>query len=491
LLTLADNWFICRYRGYNVNGNTNWSDWLGDPAGLGTARAQLVEGWIKRVIRGLNPFDARTKDFHSAAAVTYASMLVQAGPRFEGPIAFNPSADNINGIGLIEAYTTVISRARNLSIDGVQAVNFDPANNALLLAASRISDLYMLLGNEAYSDAQDPTIGFGTSSGEYGTVASSIFAFQNQTDSLLEEELTLLRGRDDRRSSVRGAPVYNRLIWNFTLGEGEVAYRQTYNIGDQNFDGFLDERDARILFPQAHGDAWGHYLTAIKNYYALLRHPNFTWKPRTESVLVAGTAVEVDFLDERKFARIAAAKAKAGRDIVDLTYRMNYVEDPAGQWQGYKDTDENRAWGVDDWARRAGQGAYLDWLAANAVLPSVDPNPAHTGIETIDRQTVAELHEIVAQATEVQAKLDQADVGLNPVGIAKGAVPFDIDPTFLEVGSTAQIGRRAVQGLTQFDQILERAVKAIRNGVFVWDEANKAKRIPAVMKGRTCIITCM
>ena len=477
LLTLGDNWFICRYRGYNINGNTNWSDWIGDPGGLGTPRAQLVEGWIKRVIRGLNPFDARTSDFHSSAAVTYASMLVQAGPRYEGPIAFNPGADNINGVGLIEAYSTVLDRARKLSIDGVPAVNFDPANNALLLAASRVSDLYMLLGNEAFADAQDPTIGFGTTSGEYGAVASSVFAFQNQLDSFLEEELALLRGRDDRRSSVRAAPVYNRLIWNFTLGDGEVAYRQVYNIRDQNFDGFIDERDARLLYPQAHGDAWGHYLTAIKNYYTLLRHPNFTWKPRTEPVLVAGTSVEVDFLDERKFARIAGAKARAGREIVDLTYRLNYVEDPNGQWQGYKDTDPLRAWGVDDWARRAGQGAYLDWLAANTVLPSVDPNPAHTGIEKIDRQTVAELREISAQAIEVQSRLDQADLGLNPVGIAKGSVPFDIDPTFLEVGSTAQIGRRAVQGLTQFDQILERAVKAVRNGVAVWDEANRATEL--------------
>ncbi len=477
LITLGDNWFICRFRGYNVNGNTNWSDWVGDPAGLGTPRAQLVEGWIKRVIRGLNPFDARTKDFHAAGAVTYASMILQAGPRFEGPIAFNPSADNLNSIGLIEAYTTVLNRARTLSIDGAPAVDFDPANNALLLAASRISDLYMLLGNEAVSDAQDPTIGYGTSSGEYGAVASSIFAFQNQLDSLLEEELTLLRGRDDRRGSVRGAPVYNRLLWNFTLGDGEVAYRQTYNIRDQNFDGFIDERDARILYPQGHGDAWGHYLTALKNYYTLMRHPNFTWKPRTEPVTVAGTAVEVDFLDERKFARIAAAKAKAGREIVDLTYRLNYVEDPDGQWQGYKDADEARAWGVDDWARRAGQGAYLDWLAANAILPSVDPNPAHTGIEKIDRQTVLELSEIAAQALEVQAKLNQADSGLNPIGLAKGSVPFDIDPTFLEVGSTAQIGRRAVQGLTQFDQILERAIKAVKNGLAVWDEANKATEL--------------
>ena len=47
----------------------------------------------------------------------------------------------------------------------------------LLLAATKISDLYMLLANEAYADAQDPTIGFGTDSGQYGSLASSIFAF--------------------------------------------------------------------------------------------------------------------------------------------------------------------------------------------------------------------------------------------------------------------------------------------------------------------------
>ena len=48
-------------------------------------------------------------------------------------------------------------------------------------------------------------------------MAPSIFAFQNQLDSLLEEELALLRGRDD--TAAPGArPVYNRLIWNFTHG---------------------------------------------------------------------------------------------------------------------------------------------------------------------------------------------------------------------------------------------------------------------------------
>ncbi|MGE3311883.1 MAG: LamG-like jellyroll fold domain-containing protein [Limisphaerales bacterium] len=476
LLTISDNWFVARYRGFNVGlrGDTVWSDWIGDPSGTTRPRAALAEGWVKRVIRGLNPFDARVKDFHAAAVNTYSSMLVQAGPRYEGDIAFNPSADNLNSIGLIEAYQTVLNRARKLSIDGTPAVNFNPANNALLLASSRISDLYMLLGNEAYADAQDPTIGFGTTSIEYGTSASSIFAFQNQMNSLLDEELTLLRGRDDTFAGVGARPVYNRLFWNFTLGEGEIAYQQNYNINDQNFDGFIDEKDARILHPQGHGDAWGHYLTAIKSYYALLRHPQFTWIPRTERVNVAGVAQEVDFLDERKFAKAASARARVGRETVDLTYRLKYVEDPSGQWQGYEDPRPDRAWGVSDWARRAGQGAYLDWLTANAILHSQDPDPTHVGIRKIDRQTVGELTEIADQAREIQATLDKADLGLNPVGLAKGVVSFDLDPTFNEVGSTAQIGRRAVQGLTHFDQIMERAVKGLQNAIRIFNEANRA-----------------
>src|SRR5690606_37602427 len=137
-LTISDNWFICRYRGYDVgvDGGDVWSDWVGDPSATTRPRAVLAEGWVKRVIRGLNPFDARVRDCHAAAVNTYASMLVQAGPRYEGPIAFNPSADNLNSIGLIEAYTTVLERARSKSIDGTPQVNFNPANNALLLAAS-------------------------------------------------------------------------------------------------------------------------------------------------------------------------------------------------------------------------------------------------------------------------------------------------------------------------------------------------------------------
>src|SRR5690606_14621971 len=274
---------------------------------------------------------------------------------------------------------------------------------------SRLADFYTLLGNEAYSDASDPMIGFGTGSGEYGSLAPAVFAFQNQLDSLLEEELVLLRGRDDSQATVVGRPIYNRLFWNFTTGEGEFAYQVNYNIADQDLHGIIDEADAKVLFPQGHGDAWGHYLTAITTYYELLRHPFFTWIPRPEAVTVGGVPVQVDFLDERKFAKIAAAKAKAGAEVVDLTYRLNYVEDPAGQWQGYKDTDAERAWGLSEWGRRAGQGAYFDWVVGNAILPAEDPNPEHVGIQRVARLNVEELQEIASQFAAIQEQVDEAD----------------------------------------------------------------------------------
>jgi len=458
LLTLADNWFLCRYRGYSINGQTNWSDWVGVIGGGGP---QLAEGWVKRVVFGLNPFEARTDAFHDNETVTFASMLQQAGARYEGDIAFNPSGGNINSIGLISAYQTVLNRARRLSVDATPGINYPPANNALLLAASRISDFYMLLGNEAYADAADPTIGFRTDSSGYGTLAPSIFTFQNQLDSLLEEELVLLRGRDDHSATVRSVPVYNRLFWNFTHDEGEVAYAQAYNITDQNNDGFINADDARIMYPQGHGDAWGHYLTATKTYYDLLQNTNFDWVPRSESILLAGVPVAVDYLDERKFARAAAARAKTGAQIVDLTYRMNYVDDPSGQFQGYKDTDTSRAWGLSEWAHRAGSAAFFDWVAANAILPATDPNTNHAGIEKIDRTTVSEIDEIISGLEGIQSQVDKANNGLNPLGLAKNAVPFDIDPTQIDAGKT------------HFEQIYDRALSAMNNAVTLFNHANQ------------------
>lgn len=461
--TLSDNWYLARYRGLpGCNNQNEWSLWAGQPGATPiNQRAQLAEGWVKRVLGRLNPFEARVQNFAQAATNNYASMLVQLGERFEGPIALNNDPANLNRIGLIEAYTTVMRRALQLSVDSTPPVDYGPANAAILLVASRLVDFYTLLGNEAYADAQDPTIGITTNSGNF-SLAPSIFNFQNQLPSLLEEELILLRGRDNSLGPVAARPVYNRLFWNFTTGQGEVAYALSYNITDQNADGIIDERDARILFPQGHGDAWGHYLTATKTYYDLLRHPFFSWNPQAEAVLVAGVPIAVDFLDERQFALTAAAKARTGAEVVNLTYRAAYTENPNGQWQGYADTRPERAWGLSEWGRRAGMGAYFDWVTVNAILPEQETDPNKVGIQRIDRTTISELGEIFGHYGAIQRQVDKADDGLNPLGLAKNVVPFDIDPAQLSLFNK-----------TQFEQVYDRAMRALQNVVDVWDFANQ------------------
>ncbi len=233
-----------------------------------------------------------------------------------------PDPSGNNGLGAVEI--AMAGAGKDLSIDLTQPASTSGVTAALQLAASRIAGFYALLGNEAYTDSLDPTIGFDTESGEYGSLAPTIFSFINQMPALLQEELALLRGLDEEGAR----PGYNRLLWNFTNGEGEVAYALSYNISDVTLDGFIDEADGRTLYPQAHGDAWGHYLTALQTYYDLLKHPEFNWESRAESFSIEGVVIEVDYLDERKFAEIAAAKAKTGAEIVNLTYRSKYTEDP-------------------------------------------------------------------------------------------------------------------------------------------------------------------
>src|SRR5439155_16721586 len=104
---------------------------------------------------------------------------------------------------------------------------------------------------------------------------------------------------------------------------------------------------------------------------------------------VNGADVRVNYQHERKFAKVAAARARTGAEIVNLTYRSLYVEDPAGQWQGYSDANTNRAWGVTEWASRAGQAALFDWLTGNALLP--DKDVVNPPLSKVDRTTVSEL----------------------------------------------------------------------------------------------------
>ena len=171
----------------------------------------------------------------------------------------------------------------------------------------------MLLGNDAYMDALDPIVGFDQS--ELGLRAPAIYAFANQfrPDQFgpIDEELALLRGRDETLGGVAAAPTYNRLTWNFTNGEGEVAYVTNYNLADINLDGFIDEADAAIMYPQGHGDAYGQQLTALSLYYQLLKHPNYTWVPRAEPVSRGRRA------GRRGLLRRAAVRCRCGRPRQD------------------------------------------------------------------------------------------------------------------------------------------------------------------------------
>jgi len=214
----------------------------------------LAEGYIKRVLAGINPFDQRTSDFFNNPVNTTASIISQAGHRWEGDVALN--ADTITNAGLIEIYETVLDRGKALSINAPGGgINYGPANNALLLAAGYLSDLYSFVANDALADEANPTIGIGTADKTYGSIATSLFAFQGEEPSLLEEELALLRGRNDSLSpGVQLSPVYNRLYWNYTRGiaADEVIYALNYNILDQNGDGVVNAADAAIQFPMGH-----------------------------------------------------------------------------------------------------------------------------------------------------------------------------------------------------------------------------------------------
>jgi probable HAF family extracellular repeat protein len=454
LLVIGDSYWISRYEGYNIDGSTNWSGWLGQPGG----GSLFAEGWINRVLAALSPFDDDVSNFHTDPIDTFQSMLELAGAPYQGPVALN--GNDANSIGLLQAYQTVLGVGESLSIDGSPPVNNSAANLALQGAAGDISQLDVVLGNEAYAEFSDPSIGFSTT-GSFGSVASSLFAFEDEVDTLLDQELDLLRGRDDSGTTVTAYPVYNRLYWNFTGGNGQDAYVSTFNITDVNNDGQINSADAQIMFPQGHGDAWGYYLSALTVYYNLLQNPFFVWDNLSSSTSVDGVAVTVNYADAQNFAQAANQKAQAGVNIVQLTYESYFTANPSGQYEGYYDTDTNRAWGLSEWARRAGQGAYFDWVTANSLVPAVNPNTNDVGLNLVDRASVTAISAIPPTATILQNQLNQADAGLNPLGLSTQSVPFDIDPTLIDAGQT------------HFEQIYGRAVTAMANAVATWNKVNE------------------
>ncbi|MCC5835210.1 MAG: hypothetical protein JJU20_10785 [Opitutales bacterium] len=461
LLVFSDAYFTMRYKAKDsaelVTGES-WSEW-NTPV--------LVESWVKRVLAGINPFNQRQTDLYNNPISTDVSILTQAGTRWEGDVALN--LDTIEDFGLIEIYETVLNRVKAQILDA--GASTEAVDSTLLLVAGYLNDLYMTLGNEAWDDARNPTLLVDTET-QIEAIETSRFSFEGQVASLKEETLALLRGRDDFLSpGTAVAPSYNRLYWNYTNGidSGEPFYAVNYNIqeksGGPNADGVLDAADAQYMFPQGHGDAYGHYLTALKGYYQLLTLDSFTWLPSTEGVSVLGQTVQVDYMDERKFAAAAAAVARTGVDILDFTARKNHVQSPAAGWASKRDgrynsaTDRTRSWGTDEWASRTAQGAYYHWVNANAMLPDLDLQ--NEGIQRIDRTTVPELDELVTSAHRILALSVGEQAFLNPLGLAPDAMSFDISPSEMAAGKSF------------FEQIYDRAVRASVNAKNAFQVASK------------------
>ena len=444
-----------------------WSDW---------APEQLAEGWLQRVLNSVTPFAQRVEDFYANPSDIGYTMLEQIGKPWTGNVALNN--DNLTQIGLMELYQTLFNRVETML---VSYPNNNDLSKQMMLAATRLNEFYALLGAEAYSDAKNPLIG----SADGTQFPAGTFSFANQVATLLDEELALLRGRAASTQFPRmtEAPCFNRLAWNFTKGitEGEPAYVNNYGIRAR--DGIMDVNCAAAQYPQGHGDAWGHYLSAVKIYYRLLRNPAFDWMTSMSEMLMDQKIMNVDYQDEQKFADAAAKLAQTGLDAFELTLRKSYREksgsreqgggsreqgggssgEGSGWYAGMFDSNTNQAFGCGEWATRIEMGAVYNWMLGNALLPSNNaPYQAFTdrGITKIDRTTALSLGSLCTTVETLDRKLADHMAGMNPLGLAEGAIPFDIDPV------------RLAEKNSHFEQILERAEGALANCRTVLDYAN-------------------
>ena len=352
-------------------------------------------------------------------------------------------------------------------------------NESLQTFAGRLSDLYLLLGDEAYADAVDPTIAL--QSVDMGNVVASeeLRAFPNQTGSLLHEELALLRGVAKRNT--REPPEYNRLKWGFTDSLESSLYVANYG-PFEDMEG-LDRAErsepyyaAQKAYPQGHGDAYGHYLMALKVYLQLLNHSSFEWITGRNEDSVGGSILKLDYYDERKIAQVAAARARTGLATIDLTHRLDYVLGAEGwlsltheipgpdQRNPRRKRQLDAAWGTADWASRSGQGAYFDWVTANALLPAT-ATERDEQLGKLDRESAPELMELADLGVAIQERLDAAVSGVNPVGAPEYYVP-------IFVGRDQGVS----QNVTPFKVVLPRAERSLRKTVKALNSIAGARR---------------
>ena len=194
-----------------------------------------------------------------------------------------------------------------------------------------------------------------------------------------------------------------------------------------------------------------------------------------ESVLILGKAVQVDFLDERKFAAAASALGRTAQQVLELVHRQSYSEDPGAGWSRFRDgrfnaqTGRTRYWGADAWASRGIQGAFYNWITGNALVPEVDT--VNEGIQKIDRSTVPELDELARLGESLQVTVDNMNARVNPLGLSPCAVSFDLSSSEWEGGQT------------HFEQIFERATAVLENAFRAFNRAVENTRFLRTQEG--------
>jgi hypothetical protein len=335
-------------------------------------------------------------------------------------------------------------------------------------AVRELHDFEMLLGNEAFADALDPTIGLD---GIPPDELSDAYAFRGVPgiEDLLDEELALLCGRqlpgapnDWLNEAIyypeftgpggekRSVAVYHRLPPNAAADSGP-AYKSNYAVGG--------DFGAAEKFPQGHGDAYGHYLSALKTGIGLLRDGPSGFPAQFFDMIADFTASDTGLTSVRRLAEAAALRAQCAAQAVDLLFRRDYREDPEDPHAAdlFSDPEPERAWSMGDWARRGALGAYFDWALVSHWAPGNETRPVHRG-------NLPEISALSGAMRGFQERLDTAGAGLDPLGLIQNVVPFGIDASGLEPGS----------GRSHYEQVRDAASRALENARKTFEAANGA-----------------
>jgi hypothetical protein len=153
------------------------------------------------------------------------------------------------------------------------------------------------------------------------------------------------------------------------------------------------------------------------------------------------------------------------REIVQIGNPLRFFTVPADiRNQRQKDNAPANTTLVESPPDSTPSNMYLWSEFEHRLYPLRDINPTHTGIQKIERKGVKELAELSVLARNIQQEMDNADAGINPLGVAHETVPFDVDYIAM---TTTEPGYE-----THFEQMYDRAKSALKNALRIFNYMN-------------------